>query len=257
MTLESAIFLSVRNKATRLQGKALLDLAGASVTERLIERLKLAREPNMIVVTTSTHPEDQVLVKIASRLGVEAFCGSEDDKLDRYLQAALYFDVGVVAIVDGDDPFCDPCYIDRLLCELRETGADYARYNNLPVGVTASGLRVSALKRGCEFKTEHDTEVWGGYFTETGLFQTRILEADPCHYAPEWRMTLDYPEDYKFFEAIYAELYRPGQIFSLDEIMSLLRRRPDIVALNRAAVASYEANLERITKIGIEAGKLV
>lgn len=247
----AAIFLSARNKATRLPGKMLLDLAGASVLERLIERLQLAREAVRIVLTTSSHPDDQVLVRLANTMGIKTFCGSEDDKLDRYLQAARSLGAELVAIVDGDDPFCDPGYIDRLFCELRQTGASYARVDGLPVGVTANVVCVSALQRVCELKTERNTEVWAGYFTETGLFQTRLLEADSAHRAPTWRMTLDYPEDYAFFKAVYAELYRPGQVFSLDDIMGLLRRRPDIMALNQGASTKYEANLKRITKIGV------
>jgi spore coat polysaccharide biosynthesis protein SpsF len=252
--LPSAIFLSVRNKATRLPGKVLLDLEGATVTERLIERLKGAREADGIVVTTSIHPDDASLLEVARRCGVGAFRGSEDDKLDRYLQAAREFGVELVAVVDGDDPFSDPGYIDRLLVELRESNVDFATVADLPVGVAANAIRVSALEKVCAIKTEADTEVWAGYFTQTGLFKTRILKADPPHRAPHLRMTLDYPEDYDFFRAVYRELHRPGRVFSLDEILELLRRRPEIGEINRGATARYEANLGRITKIGIRAG---
>lgn len=249
--MRSAIFLSVRNKATRLPGKVLLDLAGKTVTERLLERLKLSQEADRVAVTTSPHPDDAILGEIAERAGVAVFYGSEDDKLQRYLDAAHHFGVDLVVIVDGDDPFCDPMYIDRLIRTAHRGNADYLTVDGLPVGITANAIRVSALERVCQIKTEHDTEVWGGYFTQTGLFQTAILQADAAHHRPEVRMTLDYPEDYDFFRTVYGHLHRPKDVFSFDEIMALLEAHPEIVAINRGAAALYEANLQRITKIGV------
>ncbi len=232
--MKSAIFLSVRNKATRLPGKVLLDLGGKSVTERLIQRLLESKEADLVVVTTSPHPDDAILGEIAERCGVAVFYGSEDDKLDRYLGAAQHFGVDVAAIVDGDDPFCDPAYIDRLIRAAREGDADFITVNGLPVGATANLVRVSALAKVCQIKTEHDTEVWGGYFTQTGLFRPQFLEADPAHHWPDLRMTLDYPEDYAFFAAVSDRLQQPDQVFTLDEILALLRQHPEIVEINRA-----------------------
>lgn len=249
--MRSAIFLSARTKATRLPGKAFLDLGGRTVTERLIERLKLAKEAQLIMLCTSTHPDDRALVEIARRAGIETFCGSEDDKLDRYLKAARQFGVDFVVVVDGDDPFCDSGYIDRIIRRAREGDADYIRCTGLPVGVGANGVRVTALERVCAIKTERDTEVWGGYFTQTGLFRVEEVTADPVHTAPELRVTLDYPEDYAFFQAVYRELHIPGRTFSLDEILGLVRENPAIARINQSAQAKYEANLQRITRIGI------
>ncbi len=249
--MRSAIFLSVRNKATRLPGKAFLDLGGAPVTQRLLERLRESRETDRVVLTTSTHPDDAVLVDLARRAGVEAFRGSEDDKLDRYLQAARAHGADFVVVVDGDDPLCDPGYIDRVIRRGRESGADYVRCTGLPVGVAAGGIRVAALARVCALKTEADTEVWGGYFTETGLFTVVELAADPAHTAPHLRMTLDYPEDYAFFQEVFRELGEGGRVFTLDEVFALLARRPDIAKINQGAQAAYEANLRRITRIGM------
>jgi len=248
----NAIFLSVRNKATRLPGKVLLDLAGKTVTERLIERLKLAKKPERIVMCTSPHPGDDILVEIAERCDIDVFRGSEDDKLDRYFQAARKFDVDFAAVVDGDDPFCDPEYIDRILQHGIESQADYVICKGLPVGVTAFGVRRSALEEVCRIKTEENTEVWGGYFTETGLFKTKTIPADPAHQMPDLRMTLDYPEDFAFFKTVFQHLYTPGGVFTLDDILNVVRRIPEIGAINRDVQVMYETNLKKITHIGIQ-----
>src|SRR5207249_306202 len=87
----SAIFISVRDKATRLPGKIYADLGGRPAIERLIERMRTCTEPDRVVVCTSTHPDDRKLLATAERAGISAFAGSEDDKLDRYLRAAERF----------------------------------------------------------------------------------------------------------------------------------------------------------------------
>lgn len=247
----SAIFLSIRNKATRLPGKSFLPLGGRPMVEQLIARLKRATEPSLVAITTSVHPDDQIFESVSARLGIDVFRGSEDDKLDRYLAAARYFNVDVAAIVDGDDPLCDSAYIDRLLKAMRADGADYGTVRDLPIGVTSNAVRTEALEKVCALKTEQDTEVWGGYFTSTGLFTTVILEADAAHRDPELRLTLDYQEDYEVFQAIFDQLGQGGRSFSLDDVLALMRTRPDLRMLNRAAAERYEVNLRRITRIGI------
>ena len=227
----------------------MLPLAGRPLTERLIERLKIARIPDLVVLTTSPHPNDDVLVDLASTCGVETFRGAEDDKLDRYLQAARHFAVDIAAIVDGDDPLCDPGYIDRLLEAMAREGADYGYVAQLPVGVTANAVRRAALERVCDLKAEHDTEVWGGYFTQSALFTTCVIEADMRHRAPDLRLTLDYQEDYALFIAIFDALTATGAAFTLDDVFELLDERPELKQINAGAVARYDANLKRITRI--------
>jgi spore coat polysaccharide biosynthesis protein SpsF len=252
--VRTAIFLSSRNKATRLPGKVLLPLAGRPMTERLIERLSTATAPDLVVLTTSTHSDDDVLVDLASACGIETFRGSEDDKLDRYLQAARHFGVEIAAIVDGDDPLCDPGYIDRLLATMARAAADYGYVAHLPVGVTANAVRRGALERVCDLKAERDTEVWGGYFMQSALFTTCVIEADLRHRAPDLRLTLDYPEDYALFSAIFETLAANGSTFTLDDVFELLAERPELEKLNAGVVAQYDENLKRITRITFRDG---
>lgn len=73
--MKTAIFLSIRDKATRLPKKVLLPIKGKTVTEHLIDRLKLAKLPDLIVLCTSTHPDDKVLVDIAKKKWDRIFPG--------------------------------------------------------------------------------------------------------------------------------------------------------------------------------------
>jgi spore coat polysaccharide biosynthesis protein SpsF len=64
---------------------------------------------------------------------------------------------------------------------------------------------------------------------------------------PEIRMTLDYPEDYKFFKAIFDELYKPGRTFTLKDVLALLKKKPQIMDINKGVQKEYA---ERIRKLG-------
>jgi spore coat polysaccharide biosynthesis protein SpsF len=250
--MKSAIFLSVRDKATRLPGKITASICGRRAIEHLIDRLKCAKRPDLLVMTTSVHRDDSALVEIANKEGILAYRGSEEDKLVRYLDAARHFEVDFCVVVDGDDLFADPTVIDRIIDAYGETGGDYIICDHLPIGVTGFGVKVAALQEVVDTKAESDTEVWGGYFSGNPRFRSIYLDPPPRWRHAEWRMTLDYPEDLAFFSAVFDILYEPGCVFGFEEIVALLESRPDIVALNAGALEKYEANLKRAAPVAFK-----
>lgn len=242
--MKTAVFVTVRMKSTRLPRKALLEIENRSTIEHLIDRAKAAKLPDMVVLCTSILPEDEVLVDAAKRNGVEAFRGSPDDKLDRYLQAAKKYGVDFIVNIDGDDILCDSDLVDRTIEQFRKTGADYIGWRGFPVGAVPTGIKIEALERVCKLKEEKDTEVWGGYFTDTGLFKVKYLEAEEALRYPEFRMTLDYPEDLEFFKVVFKRLYKPRKIIPLREIVELLVQNPEIAKINQKVQKAYEEKLE-------------
>jgi spore coat polysaccharide biosynthesis protein SpsF len=251
--MNSAIFLSIREKATRLPKKVLLPIKGKTVTEHLIDRLKQARKPDRIVLCTSTNPRDTVLVEIAGKCGIPHFCGSEDDKLDRYLQAARQFGIDFIVVADGDDIFCDPDFIDREIQAFGERGADYITTKDLPLGCVSFGVKTRALEQVVAIKSESDTEVWGGYFTQTGLFRVEYVPVEAELRHPEIRLTLDYREDFELIERIFEHLYVPGKVFSLKEILNLVLNHPELLNINARMQELYEKNLKRSAPVRLKA----
>ena len=256
--MSTAVFLSARNKSTRLKGKELIPIKGRAAIELLIERLKTVTLANLLVLCTSTHPDDNVLCDLARRWGIKVFRGDPEDKLMRYHAAAVRYGVEFAVVVDGDDLLCDPPHIDAIIRAYSETGADFITVAGLPLGCTGFGVSRAALERVCELKAETDTEVWGPYFTETGLFRTLELPVlDPRLQRPDLRMTLDYPEDLRFFVTVFERLYEPGYVFSLREVIDLIEREPWIGEINRGVQARYESNLRKSAPVrlkGVEGG---
>ncbi|MCF8482114.1 MAG: hypothetical protein K9H25_16950 [Rhodospirillum sp.] len=250
---KSAVFLSIRDKAKRLPGKVVRDIKGRKAVEHLIDRIKTAQRPDLVVMTTSVHPDDDGLERIARDEGIECFRGSEEDKLVRYLDAADQYGVEFFAVVDGDDLFCDAAGIDQIIEAYDQDGGDYIIVDHLPLGATAFGVRTEAMRDVVARKEENDTEVWGACFTENPEFEARLLDPrDERLRKPDIRMTLDYQEDLDFFSAVFDALYREGTVFSFGAIMDLLEQRPEIVALNQGMKEKYALGLSKAREIRLK-----
>jgi spore coat polysaccharide biosynthesis protein SpsF len=238
--MNTAVFIPVRLGSSRLPEKPLIHIKGKSLIEHLLDRVKTARLPNLTVLCTTGKLEDEVFVHIAKRNGVEWFRGREHDILQRLLDAADKFNVDFIVNVDGDDVFCDPELIDRTVRAFLDTGADFIRWTNLPLGASPLGFKVAALRRACEVKDTWDTETgWGAYFMDTKLFHMETLEptADLRH--PEFRLTLDYAEDLALVTEIFERLYVSGKPIGLRAVVNLLLTEPGIADLNKSVDVQY------------------
>lgn len=247
--MKVGLLLSVREKSTRLPKKVLLDVAGKPLTAFLLERLKLAREVDCIILSTSTHPDDHILTKIAESEGCFSFKGSEDDKLDRYYQTALNFGLDGVIIVDGDDPFCFPEMVELIARELRKGDADCVYLNGLPIGAASTGLTRDALRRVLEMKDERDTEVWGAYFIGSGRFCTKEIRVnDPLLNHSKIRMTVDYQEDYEFLKQVISAMGLRKDFTSRELMDLLVNKNPKLTNINLGVQAKYERHLSQAAK---------
>jgi spore coat polysaccharide biosynthesis protein SpsF (cytidylyltransferase family) len=237
--MKPAIVITARLGSTRLPRKVLTPLKGRSALERLVERLREARLPESIVLCTSTLPEDDELERLAGELGIDVFRGDPDDILVRWRDAARELGPDLLVTCDGDDVFCDPVHVDRVVERHLETGADYVACVGLPFGAAPTGIAAAGLERVCELKHETNTEGQGRFFEDPRVVSRAEVEApEPVRHA-EARMTLDYPDDVRFFEAVIDALERPGRVFTLEEIVALLRERPEIVAINSGLQEEY------------------
>ncbi len=230
-----ATFITARLKSTRLPRKVLKPILGEPMLVHMIRRLRLAKRPERIVLCTSTIAEDDPLEAVAREEGIEVFRGDPDDVLARLLAAAEAFDVDLVASCTADCPFVDPPHLDRLIDLMAERRADYVKIDGLPFGTFCYGLRRTALAEACALKATRETEVWGGYFTETERFRCETLAvAEARLRRPELRLTVDEAPDFEVVRRVIEALHRPGRVFGLDEIVAWLDAHPEVAALNAA-----------------------
>jgi len=239
--LKTGFLITARLKSTRLPLKLLQPVENRPIFSHMLDRLKLARRVDQIIICTSTNSQDDPLIELAEAEGVSSFRGDEDDVVKRLSDAATAFNLDYILSITADCPFSDPEYADRIVEAYLETNADLIRALTLPHGAFSYGVKPEAFRKIVEIKDQTNTEVWGRYFTDTDLFQVYDLPIEnELHRQPGLRMTLDYPADLEFFRAVFAALYRPGEVFTLDEILRFLRDHPEVVAINKDCAAAFQ-----------------
>ena len=108
--------------------------------------------------------------------------------------AAKKYNLEYILTITADSPFVDPNYADEIVKAYQKSDADLIRQFDLPHGVFSYGIKIEALKKVLDIKDSSDTEVWGRYFTDTGLFNVLDFEvSNTFHKRPGMRMTLVYP----------------------------------------------------------------
>lgn len=231
--MKSAILITARLKSTRLPKKIIKPIHGKPMIKHMLDRLKLAKSPNKIILCTSTVTQDDPLEKIANQENILCFRGDPDDVLLRLTLAAEKFDIETVINCTADNPFVDPIYIDKLYDHHINEGNEFTKIEGLPWGAFSYAISLKALKKACELKDETDTEVWHGYFMDTGNFKWSSLKVtDENVLWPDLRLTVDEPADFEMVTKIFNELYDGNKVFSLSEIVKLCRTKPEIPEIN-------------------------
>ena len=224
--------IQVRMGSTRLPGKALLKVAGVPLLEYEINRVKLAREIDKIVVATTTSKEDDVIQKLCVRIRVDCFRGKKNDVLDRYYKCALrYPTYEAVVRITGDCPLIDPFVIDRVISLFRKRRLDYAsniQKETFPDGMdievfTRKALAEAAMAARLPSEREHVTL----YIRKKRKFKKANLAAE--YDFSHIRLTVDQRED---FEVVKFLIEHSSMNDGYLKYISLLTKNPEIMTKN-------------------------
>lgn len=109
------LIIQARMGSTRLPGKSMMDLAGAPLVGRILERVQRCTRLNDILLAIPDTEEDQVLMELGETYGIKVFAGSENDLLERYYQAALWSNAEIVGRLPADNATPEPAEIDRIV----------------------------------------------------------------------------------------------------------------------------------------------
>ncbi len=252
----NGILVTVRSGSSRLPGKAGLKIAGKPTIQYVFERSLRSRAADKVVLCTTVLPEDDWLEELAGRLGIATFRGSVLDKLERWRGATERYSIDRFVTADGDDLLCEPTLMDLAFRQFDETDPDVIESPHLICGAFSYAVKTAALVKACQIKDSDDTEMMITYFKDTGLFRVEPLGGVPPEFErPEWRMTLDYQEDFDFFTAVIEALLRDGsRDLSLGEAVALLEGRPEILAINSHLSEAWASNQRAKTRLKLKEG---
>jgi spore coat polysaccharide biosynthesis protein SpsF len=223
--------------SSRLPGKVLLDIAGKSMLERVIERASTIQGIDTIIVATTTDAEDDPIAFESARLGIESFRGHPTDVLDRFYQAASAHGADAIVRITADCPLLDPAISGLVIEQFLSTKSDYCsnvRPPTYPDGLDTEVLTYQALEK-CwnDAELESDREHVATYIRRTQSEQFNIHNTEHSVDLSGTRWTVDEPQDLEFMQALIPELeHRHGPAFGLDDIQAVLNDMPEIASLN-------------------------
>jgi len=217
----------------------------------MIKRLKQSTVIDTIIICTSTNKEDAPLIDIANDEKINYYLGAEEDVLMRLYEASNAFKLDYILNVTADCPLVSIEYLPIIVNEYKRTKADLIRTLDLPHGFFSYGINPDALGKICKNKTGINTEVWGKYFTEDNSYKFFDVPIPKYFVRKDYRLTLDYPEDFDFFKKIYDyfgnETYKVG----ITDIIYFLDEHPEIVDINKHCKELYKKKFETQNKRNI------
>jgi len=230
----TAFLITVRLKSTRLPKKVLLEVMGKPFIVHMLDRIKSAETINKIIICTSTNRQDNPIEKIAIQEDVICYRGSENDVLKRLLGAAKKYSLPFFVNVTADCPLVDPMLVDRIVKEHIIEKADFTMYakeqENLPFDCCV--IQTDILDKVVQSKITSDTEVWLKYFKSDNSIKIHNIDPGRQYYHNSLKTSLDYPEDYEFMKRLFSEFYNSHKIFSLLDIIKLVKKNPEILDIN-------------------------
>ena len=225
--------IQARMGSIRLPGKVLKPIAGQPLLWHIVHRLKSCRLLEDIAVATTSNPADDAIVEWCNAHGVTVVRGPEDDVLARYARAAEKLDADIIVQTSSDTPFIDAGLVDHLVATLIEQDGDY-----VVLGDSSDQEGVEAFSRRALDRLMMDAAQDPAARAQvTGYFRlhpefVRIVRAGP-YGAPAKRrgLTIDTPDDLAFVEAVHTRLAAKAGEASLEDLLLLLEREPELKAL--------------------------
>ncbi len=228
------MIIQARMGATRLPGKSLLDLAGAPLVGRILERVKRCETVSEIVLATPGTTADDPLAALANVYDVGSFRGSEIDLVDRYYQCATERRADVVLRLPGDNPVPEPREIDRLVRfhlaneAVFSSNITHFMGNGYPDGIGIEAFAYWALEEIWRTETdaqkrEHVATNFIDYASGTPANPVRYpVQTPQCpseYRRPDLVLDVNTEEEYLYMMKLYQDLYPNNPRFGIEDII--------------------------------------
>jgi spore coat polysaccharide biosynthesis protein SpsF len=237
-----AAIIQGRMGSSRLPGKILRDIAGQPMLAWVVERVRMAKTVDEVVVATTSDASDDPAVDYCVQQGYPVYRGSLYDVLDRFYQAAQLYSADIVVRITADCPLIDPAVIDRTVFALIENDADFSA-NRLPppwkrtypIGLDTEVCTFEALERAWhEATAPHEREhVLPYLYEEPGRFKIQVVDAEQDFGHLRW--TVDTPEDLRVVRRL-VELLDGRRDFSWLDVLAVWQSHPELEKINAEIV---------------------
>jgi spore coat polysaccharide biosynthesis protein SpsF (cytidylyltransferase family)/sialic acid synthase SpsE len=224
--------ITVRTSSNRYPQKALKKINNIESIKLVIRRIKKLKNINDIILATSTHKSDNVLVKIAKQEGIKFFRGSLNNVVNRYYTCAKNFGLDYVVRVTGDAVLCDEQMLDKAILSHLKTNADVTFIKNMPYGTAKEVISIGVLKTiNDKSINKNHTEYLEFFLENKKYFKINYVKSN-YRFNKDIRLTLDFKEDRVLFDKIYRYFNDKQSNFTLKDVIVLLKSKPHLIKIN-------------------------
>lgn len=236
--------IEARMGSSRLPGKSMKKILGKPLLEFMIERVKLSKMTNSIVIATTYNVSDNAIEDLAKSMEVNCFRGSEDDVLKRVLEAAESVNGDAILELWGDCPLIDPQVLDNLITFYMKNNFDCVGTvlpnftKTYPLGISAL-LFSTKILRDVDKLTQKpdDRENVSNYIYEhPEKYTLAPLQCPGELNYPNLRLVVDEQNDFNLIKIILENLYPKNSCFSTSDVISFLNANPQLKELNKDVV---------------------
>jgi len=234
-TKNCIVMIQARTDSKRFPKKILSIIENESMLWHVINRVKKMKCDEIVVVTTKRKIDDDI-IKIAKKQKIKFFRGKTNNVLDRFYQISLKLKADVIVRITADCPLIDPIESQKVLDFFLKGDYDYISNDNetYPNGLDTECFSFKTLKKAWEesklkSEKEHVTPyIW----KNPKKFKIGTVENKNKKKMNHLRWSVDYPDDLDFVKQVYSKLYKKQKIFTMKNILDLLKKDPNLIKIN-------------------------
>jgi spore coat polysaccharide biosynthesis protein SpsF len=227
------LIIQARMGSKRLPGKSMMNLAGAPLVGRILERVKRCSKLDDIVLAIPDTEKDKILMELGKNYGIKVFAGSENDLVERFFQAALWSKAEIVGRLPADNATPEPAEIDRIVDYHLSIGRRGFSSNlsvigdsEYPDGIGAEMFDFSLLAEARERhndprQREHVHLNFYDYSTETAVDSAwcpvNTIKCPEGFRRPDLILDVNTQEQYEFMRQLYEYLYPRNPQFHITD----------------------------------------
>ncbi len=228
--------IQARMGSTRFPGKILKKINDKLVLDYVIERLRLSKMLNDIILATTISERDNVIEQYAIKKNVTYFRGNEEDVLSRYYYAAKKYGGDIIVRITSDCPLIDPVIVDQVIKKHIELKVDYtsnSTESTYPKGLDVEVFNYPVLEEAFKNATQkYEKEHVTPYILEhPQRFKLLNIEAEGKFRRPDIRITLDTKEDFELISKIISNFKAID--FSTEAIIDYINEYPKLLEINK------------------------
>ncbi len=239
------VIIQARTGSTRLPQKMILPFYEENgIFSLILKRLTSAINKEDIILATSTNVNNDVLENIAKNNGVNCFRGSENDVLQRFIDAANEFNAKKIIRVCADNPFLDLEFLNFLIDIFKKSDCDYMSFTTskgIPTikthyGFWAEAVTLNALKKVKSMTDEnlYHEHVTNFIYANPNDFNIKffnIPEEIDSH--DDIRLTIDTKIDFDTQKEIFNIIYKKNPSFNSSDVVAFLNENQQYMKIMR------------------------